>query len=125
MADDFEEDLIRLPAMLVQPYLENALEHGIRLVDNGHVSLSFSSPPDDEDLLVITVCDNGVGREAAARRAVPSKHKSLGTDITRHRLELLNDGEVSTEVIFKDLYAPDGTAAGTEVTISLPIRWGA
>ncbi len=123
VGEDLEADLIRLPAMLVQPYLENALEHGIRLVESGHVSLAFDSPEDDEELLSITIRDNGVGREAAARRAVPKNHKSLGTDITRHRLELLNDGTASTEVIFKDLRQADGRPCGTEVTITLPIRW--
>ncbi len=123
VGEDLEDDLIRLPAMLVQPYLENALEHGIRQVPAGHISLEFDSPAHDEDLLLITIRDNGVGRAAAARRITLQKHKSLGTDITRHRLELLNDGNASTQVVFNDLYNEDGTAAGTEVRIALPIRW--
>ncbi len=123
VAEDLEEDLIRLPAMLVQPYLENALEHGIRMVPEGHVTLEFDSPDENEDLLIIRITDNGVGRAAAASRSVPKSHKSLGTEITRHRLELLNDGEDVTEVVFNDLYDRNGGAAGTAVTITLPIRW--
>ena len=125
VAEDLETDLIRLPAMLVQPYLENALEHGLRLREDGRVWLSFSSPPDDEDRLVIVIEDNGIGRAAAAaKRERSPTHKSMGTDITRHRLELLNRGNAAaTEVAFEDLYDAAGAAAGTRVTVSLPVQW--
>lgn len=126
--DDLEDDLIGLPAMLVQPYVENALEHGIRLVDDGRVLIAFSSPPGDEDALRIVVEDNGVGREkAGARKALTRQtHRSMGTEITQNRLELLNrDKQTSTTVEYEDLYGPTGEPAGTRVTIELPIIWQA
>ena len=126
--ENIEEDLIALPAMLVQPYVENALEHGIRLVKQGHIQVSFSSPHDDEDTLLITIQDNGVGRNKAAQQVKVRKtdYKSMGTDITKHRLELLNRGiNTATAVEYIDLVDTDGTAAGTRVVISLPIQWKA
>jgi len=124
--EELEEDLITLPAMLVQPYVENALEHGIRLVKQGHIQVLFSSPEEDEDTLLITIQDNGVGRQKAAEQVKSRKsdHKSMGTDITKHRLELLNRGiDTTTAVEYIDLIDTDGSSAGTRVLISLPILW--
>ena len=123
--EDLEDDLIGLPAMLVQPYVENALEHGIRLKANGHITVHFASPEADEDALHITIRDNGVGRGAAAARPTQAgTHKSMGTTITRHRLELLNrEHGDTTAVTYTDLHDADETPAGTQVDITLPIRW--
>jgi len=126
--EDLEEDLITLPAMLVQPYVENALEHGIRLVKQGHIQVLFSSPEGDEETLLITIQDNGVGRQKASQQVKlrKSDHKSMGTDITKHRLELLNRGiDTATAVEYVDLKDTDGSSAGTRVIISLPIQWRA
>ena len=128
VGDDLEDDLIGLPAMLVQPYVENALEHGIRLVERGRVRIAFTSPPDDEDALRIVIEDNGVGREkAGARKALTKQaHRSMGTEITKNRLELLNrDKDTSTTVAYEDLRDGAGEPAGTRVTIELPILWQA
>lgn len=128
--DDLEDDLIGLPAMLVQPYVENALEHGVRVVSDGHVRVSFASPEGDDSQLLITVEDNGQGRaRAAATRGGASghasaPHRSMGTAITRHRLELLNQSrDTEAAVVYEDLTRADGSAAGTRVLISLPILW--
>ena len=128
VADDLEDDLIGLPAMLVQPYVENALEHGIRLVEAGRVTIAFSSPPDDEDVLRIVIADNGVGRaKAGARKALTKRsHRSMGTEITKNRLELLNrDKQTTTTVTYDDLVDGAGDPSGTRVTIELPILWQA
>ncbi len=126
--EDLEEDLIMLPAMLVQPYVENALEHGIRLVKQGHIQVLFSSPAGDDDTLLITIQDNGVGRKQASQQVKHRKsdHKSMGTDITKTRLELLNRGiDTTTAVEYIDLEDTDGSSIGTRVLISLPIQWRA
>ncbi len=126
--ENLEEDLIELPAMLVQPYVENALEHGIRLVEQGHVAVHFAPHEEDEDRLVITIQDNGIGREAAGkmpRVTNGTSHKSMGTAITEHRLELLNRGGASTAVVFEDLAVDAQGRRGTRVRIELPIQWKA
>ena len=136
VGDELEDDLVGLPAMLVQPYVENALEHGIRLVDAGHVRIEFGFAPrdggggePDEDTLRIAVSDNGVGREASARqrraRRGQTEHKSMGTSITQNRLELLNRGlGRAASVRYEDLRdGGSGEPRGTLVVITIPIRW--
>ncbi len=121
-----EEDIIGLPAMLVQPYVENALEHGIRLVPRGHVQIEFAAHPENEDMLIIHVQDNGIGRERAAAQISQRRtgHKSMGTAITKHRLELLNtSSEGNAAITYTDLLDSDGSAAGTLVTLQVPISW--
>ena len=124
--DDLEEDLITLPAMLVQPFVENALEHGIRLVDEGHVRIAFAADPTDEDRLLIFVEDNGIGRAAAARMprvTTGPQHRSLGTAITQRRLALLNHGGDAAEVTYEDFDEQTDGRSGTRVRIALPIQW--
>ena len=124
--EELEDDLVGLPAMLVQPYVENAIEHGIRLVDRGHISVGFSSPADDDGVLLIVITDNGIGRQQAELQRAKrlSNHRSMGTAITKHRLELLNSAASKESAVhYEDLVDTDGTAAGTRVTIELPIVW--
>lgn len=112
-----------VPAMLLQPYIENAIRHGIRYKTDGRglVQVSFVKK---NDYLVCTITDNGVGREKAA--AVKSKlhieYQSKGMSLTSRRIDLLNrinDTKMSVEV--NDLYTPAGEASGTEVKIQIPV----
>ena len=126
VGDELEDDIVGLPAMLVQPYVENAIEHGVRLVERGHISVAFDSPPDDDSVLEITITDNGIGRARAAEQQArrSTAHRSMGTAITQRRLELLNAGGTAAAAVrYEDLLDTDGTAAGTRVHIRLPILW--
>ena len=123
--DDIEEDIMAIPTMIVQPYLENAIEHGLRAVTEGQLKLSYALH--DENTILCVVQDNGVGRAKAAelRKAdpIPNHHKSMGTSITEQRLEILNkiqNDRVKVKTI--DLTDPEtGRATGTRVEIFLPI----
>lgn len=90
---DFPEDdellRVRIPPMLVQPILENAIVHGVLpLEGKGHVELMVE---DGDDHLLISVSDNGVGRKAAATAKEPGRKKSsLSARITEERLALLS-----------------------------------
>lgn len=123
--DELEEDILAVPTMIVQPYVENALEHGLRSRKDGLVTVHFYLW--DDDTICCTVEDNGVGRaEAAARhRNDPERqnYRSRGTQITEKRLELLRQSkeqEVSVKTI--DLYHPEThESTGTRVEILIPI----
>ena len=123
--EELEEDLIQLPAMIVQPYIENALEHGIRMRPEGIITLSFAYDEADDNRLHICIEDNGIGRTASAKTR--SKHKqgytSMGTEITRSRLELLREGGAEAEVRYEDLFDTEGQARGTRVHLYIPIVW--
>jgi tetratricopeptide (TPR) repeat protein len=123
--DDIEEDICGVPTMIVQPYVENALEHGLRIREQGLVEVRFSLS--DDDTILCTVEDNGIGREKARQMQQASgyftDHRSRGTSITQMRLELLHqsrDSGIFVRIIdLKD--EQTGAATGTRVEIKIPI----
>lgn len=123
--DELEEDILGVPTMIVQPYVENALEHGLRSKKDGLVSVHFQLA--DEDTICCVVEDNGIGRRKALalQQNDPNRqnYRSRGTQITEKRLELLRQSE-EHEVMVRtiDLYdeATD-EATGTRVEIMIPI----
>ncbi len=124
--EEIEEDIIGVPTMIIQPYVENALEHGLRAKENGLIRLSFS--PWDENNILCVVEDNGIGREQAKKYQIAderySNHRSRGTSITEQRLRLLHNAKIKTEdfvniIDLKD--AQTGKPAGTKVEIRIPI----
>lgn len=122
--DDLEEDIIGVPTMILQPYVENAIEHGLRTRPKGHIKVSFKAIEGDDNSIIAVVSDDGIGRARVAEMQAndPTRpfHQSRGTSITQSRLELLtNDPE--NRVVIDDLMNTDGTAAGTSVTIKIPV----
>ncbi|WP_116107471.1 histidine kinase [Lewinella sp. IMCC34191] len=121
---ELEEDVIGVPTMILQPYVENSIEHGLRGQDEGHVEVEFRVIADDDDHLLGIVTDNGVGREKVrerqARDANRVDHKSRGTQITESRLQLLSNAERDWVNII-DLYDARGEAIGTQVRVLIPI----
>lgn len=116
-ADDTE-----MPAMLLQPYVENALRHGLRYKTEGEAQLHISFVK-KENMLQCIVKDNGAGRKHAAE--IKSKqhieYQSKGMSLTARRVDLLNKmNDTNLTVTINDLYNNDGTAAGTEVIIQIP-----
>ncbi len=110
-----------IPPLLLQPFVENAIWHGLmHKEENGLVSISFRVK---NDILHCTVSDNGVGRSAAANAGSKSSqaHKSMGIQITRERLALIN-GELNDEkVVFniEDMIDETGQPSGTKVILSI------
>ncbi len=124
--EDIEEDIYGVPTMIIQPYVENAIEHGIRPKTKGMIKVSFT--PKDDYTILCTVEDDGVGRERARilqeNNPKHRDHKSLGTKITQERLEILlkdrGRDEKAVEII--DLKnETSGEAMGTRVEILIPI----
>lgn len=121
---DLEEDIIGVPTMILQPYVENAIEHGLRTRPRGHIQVTFSAIEGDDDNIIATVTDDGIGRarvrEMQENDVIRPYHQSRGTDITQSRLELLTD-DPDNRVLIEDLFHPGGEAAGTRVTVRIPI----
>lgn len=123
--EEIEEDIIGVPAMIIQPYVENAIEHGLRFAKSGKVTLDFK-PVDDFTILCV-VQDNGVGREKAKVLKQQDEkfinHESKGTIITEKRLDILNKSRGNTLFVKTvDLYDKEGGACGTRVEIQIPIE---
>ena len=125
VCDDIENDIIGIPTMIIQPYVENAIEHGIKPKRFGFVKIHFELF--DENTILCTVEDNGVGRarvrEIQEEIGYFKKHTSHGTRITEKRLELLNQEEPNRFFVRTiDLINPETQEAiGTRVEIKFPI----
>ena len=123
--DDIEDDILGVPTMIVQPYVENAIEHGLRTKKDGFVTVHFSLF--DEDTILCVVQDNGIGREKARllqqEDAQHDNHRSRGTNITEERLQILHNSRESgffvQTIDLKD--EQTGEAQGTRVEIKIPI----
>jgi sensor histidine kinase YesM len=115
---DLESAII--PPMLLQPFIENAIEHGIRhKTEKGHVIVRFMRK---DDKIICEIEDDGVGREKAWEAEYKHKdHKSLATEIIKDRVVVLNKKlkkKISLTII--DLKSEANEAMGTMVRLDLP-----
>ncbi|MBP6183330.1 MAG: histidine kinase [Saprospiraceae bacterium] len=123
--EDLDEDRLVIPPMMIQPFVENAIEHGFIKRKKGKVEISIY--PVGEELVCCTVKDDGIGREAAIafRADEPQRenHQSLGIGITKERLELLNrSGFPGHRLEVVDLYDNQHIPCGTKVELYFPVR---
>jgi anti-sigma regulatory factor (Ser/Thr protein kinase) len=114
--EDVSQDRITIPAMLLQPFVENALQHGIlRLTEKvGHIEIKVYI---EDDKLHIHIDDNGIGRTRAneMKQSFISPHESLGMELTKRQMTL---HQIELEVI--DKISSVGEALGTMVCIKVP-----
>ena len=109
--------------MLIQPFIENAIKHGVmHSVHKGEISLWLRF---EGEVLLCDVSDNGIGRENAARINAnkTSNHQSSGVAITVNRLMLLHKENKSVylyQVLEKD--PMNKALPGTVVTFSIPFK---
>jgi hypothetical protein len=112
---------VMLPPMLIQPFIENALLHGLlhkkgerRIVINFHLS----------DTLLCEIIDNGIGRKKSMeiKQRQNNKHDSFSTDTIKRRFDILSDlykGDFGFS--YTDLFE-NGLSSGTKVSLTLPIK---
>ncbi|MBX2979450.1 MAG: tetratricopeptide repeat protein [Flavobacteriales bacterium] len=108
-------DRLAVPPMLIQPVVENALEHGFKGVQKGHLSVLVDLAG---SVLHLEVQDNGIGRKAAAQR--PSRHPgaSMGIDLVRQRIMLFDKHANGSDAVqVKDGSPVDPSRPGTTVTL--------
>jgi len=122
LEESMDPDTYEIPPMLIQPYLENAIWHGLNTrTSGGVVSIDFRNCGDTIQCIIE---DNGIGREAAGkiRAAQKVKRTSMGMKITSQRIDTINKiYGIQNEVLIEDLYNEDGHASGTRVTLIIPI----
>jgi two-component sensor histidine kinase len=110
-----EEDY-RVPPLVIQPYVENSILHGIRHRKNGGGMLSISIGLSEGHLLY-HIEDNGIGRRSAA--AQPSGRHSYGLQMSNDRVRLFNgENKASVDITYLE---KDGEPAGTSVRVTLKI----
>jgi ligand-binding sensor domain-containing protein/putative methionine-R-sulfoxide reductase with GAF domain len=117
-----ETDEILLPSMLVQPYVENALWHGL-MHSTAKRELLIEFRLVDDDILECRIEDNGIGRkksfELKKQNSKTKRHESKGLLISKERLDVLQRQGQHAEVHMTDKYNDDGVGVGTLVVIEL------
>lgn len=121
---DLWPDQYMIPPMLLQPYVENTVVHGLSNKETkGDIWISFEKTSKERIRCIIE--DNGVGRDLAMKMKflrTGSDHRSLGMSITRTRFDLLNslsDDHYNIKVV--DLEDKEGKPLGTKILIDIPI----
>lgn len=117
--NEIDEFDVQVPPLIIQPFAENAIWHGLRNRDGrGMLEIKVKQP--QEDLLAIYIEDNGIGREASQKlKKQETQHKSYGIDITIDRIKTLNP---ENGFLINDLYDAAGKATGTQIIITLKLK---
>ena len=119
--ETIERGNVFLPPMVLQPFVENAIWHGLMHKEtSGHIKIAVK---EYKDSLLCTIEDNGVGRghSEALKDKSENKTKSVGIKITEERLRLLNKKRLDEMVKIVDLKDALNEAVGTRVEISIPL----
>src|SRR5690606_22058373 len=120
LADDIDASVIFVPPLLLQPFCENAIWHGLmHQTTPGKLRVEFSMKG---DVVHCTITDNGIGIKKAQELAStsPEKIKSLGLRLTRDRLALFNQGNaMHTSYEIEDIVHEDGSVQGTRVKLQI------
>jgi sensor histidine kinase YesM len=123
VGNEIETDLLQIPPMLIQPFVENAINHGLLHKRNeiGKLDVDFSL---SEQMLKIIISDNGIGRIASNSFSHHKEisHLSKGIELTKMRISRLNYYETSKiKLEIVDKYDTGGNSTGTQVEILIPL----
>lgn len=120
--DNIDVHTIKIPSLILQPFLENALWHGLSSKE-GEKNIVLDVSKGQNGFIKIAITDDGVGRDAAEKikeRKV-LKRKSLGIDITKERLaNFSRDYQNSFQVEIIDIYNENNEPSGTRILLHIP-----
>jgi len=122
--ESIDVDYVQLPPMLIQPFVENSIKHGL-LHKNGVKKLAVRFQlSEKENYILCTVEDNGIGRAKSAeiKNKNSNSHISFSTSSIEQRLMLLNTNlKLNNLIVYKDALAVDNEVIGTIVEIKIPV----
>jgi len=122
IAEDIDTHTIKIPSLILQPFLENALWHGLSSKE-GEKKIQLNVRKCKDGFIHIEITDNGVGRAAAEKikKNKVLKRKSVGIDITKERLtNFSRDYQNSFSIDIIDLYDENKKPSGTQVILHIP-----
>jgi LytS/YehU family sensor histidine kinase len=114
---------VLIPPLILQPYVENAIRHGLAPAKETN-SLEIKISVENDNQMIISVRDNGVGRTFSKKLNTIQnpEHKSLAMELTRSRIELMDSqSKIYDQVVVVDHY-DNNTPKGTEVIIKIPVK---
>jgi LytS/YehU family sensor histidine kinase len=123
--ESIDEEFIEIPSLLIQPFVENSIWHGLMLkAENRKIDISFEVKI--ENILLVTIYDNGIGRKKAAeiksKQIKAQDHQSKGMKLSQERLEIIqHQTNQIASIEIEDLVDEYDQALGTKVLITLPI----
>ena len=120
--EGIDTQLVKIPSLILQPFLENALWHGLSSKE-GEKKIGLHVSRDNDGFIDITITDNGVGRQAAEKikEGKVLKRKSVGIDITKERLaNFSRDYQNYFNVEILDMFDKLHKATGTKVVLHIP-----
>ncbi|MEO8934521.1 MAG: histidine kinase [Xanthomarina sp.] len=114
---------IQIPSLFIQPYLENAIKHGLlHKTSDRRLKISFEKNK-KTNYLICTIEDNGIGRKQASKINKNRQYQSFATSANEKRLQLINLNRSQKIVVDTiDLYSKDHGVEGTRVVIKIPIE---
>jgi putative methionine-R-sulfoxide reductase with GAF domain/anti-sigma regulatory factor (Ser/Thr protein kinase) len=123
--ETIDTDEVKVPTLLLQPFVENAIWHGLMHKEgNRKLRIEFN---EKNDVLQCIIEDNGIGRKKAQaiKGVLPngSKHQSKGIAVSTERLKAMkNRAGAEGSIVFVDLQDAAGNASGTRIAINFPIQ---
>ena len=132
--DKFEYEIIRdpqldifeteIPPMIIQPFLENAIWHGLMpKKEKGFLSIKFQKQNDN--IIACTIQDNGIGRKESLKAKGKKRHQSTGIHNVTERIQVVNTlFKTSMSLDIEDLFHPSGKSEGTIIRIYFPLFKG-
>ena len=121
--DNVSPDTLQVPPLIIQPYVENAIWHGLLHKENGG-RLSVYIKKTSDNMLQCVIEDNGIGRSRAneLKSKSATQNKSLGMKLTEERIAMLNQyASLNASIDIIDLENDNGEATGTKVILTIPI----
>jgi ligand-binding sensor domain-containing protein/two-component sensor histidine kinase len=124
VSDNINTETTEIPSMLIQPYIENAIWHGLLHNEKkGNLLVDFNKTGSND--LIVTIQDDGIGREKAneLKSKQVLKKKSYGMKITEDRIEIINRTQnIKATCKIVDLKDENNIPCGTKVMIAIPLK---
>lgn len=118
ITSDLDPEEVLIPPMLIQPFVENAIRHGIMPLQRpGELKVHFKT---DTNFLYATVTDNGIGiQQSKQNKPKTTDHQSMALQVTKERIESLA-GRNTLKI--EDISEKDATLAGTKISFKIPLE---
>ncbi len=123
VAPEIDQQYTEIPPLLIQPYVENAIWHGLMHKKNGG-TINIAVTQSAEQSLLIEISDNGVGRQvsAAYKSKSATRQKSFGMKMTSERISIINQiYKMEADIEINDIKDAFDNTAGTKVSIKIPV----